>query len=234
MEIRDLGDIVNISSIPEFDEATDIPEGAKNDADSIVLSGQQLVINKRTAKDYIPTKRAQLQSLPFMDNMRDKAVFSIQKKMQSDIIAATIPSGGNTIAYDSGTTLALSDLLEGKELLDGFDVPMEGRCMINAVAQHNDLFNVTGFTSRDFIPAGSPLTAGDFTTPVLGFTPKHTSVLSDVTYLFHPSYLTMAIQDSLNIQAFDMGVDGVRASRVNVDVLWGLKQLDNNRVVKIG
>jgi hypothetical protein len=87
--------------------------------------------------------------------------------------------------------------------------------------------------SRDFIPAGSPITSGSITTPVCGFTIRMTNVVSTTSYWFHPSFLTMAIQDQLSISIYDLGVEGTRGTRVNVDVLWGLKQLDNKRVVSI-
>lgn len=235
-EIKDLGDIVNITSIPEFDEGTVLAEGSANDAESLTLTGQQLTINKRVVKDFIVTKRAQLQSLPFMDGVRDKAVYAIQKKMQSLIIADIVPSAStpdHQIAYDSGSTLALADVLEAKELLDGSDVPAEDRKMINAVPQSNDLFNITGFVSKDFVPNGSPLSTAEFATPLAGFMPMWTSVLTNTSYLFHPSFLTMAVQDDLSIMVYDLGVEGTRASRVNVDLLFGLKQLDNKRVVQL-
>lgn len=236
-EIQDLGDIVNISTIPEFDQATELAEGARNDADAVTMTKQQLVINKRLVKDFIVTKKAQLQSLPMMDKLREHAVYSIMKKMQSLIIADIVPSASapdHQIAFDSGTTLALADILEAKELLDDADVPQSMRKAICGVAQCNDLFNITGFTSRDYIPAGSPLTQGAITTPVLGFDVQMTSELGDVAYMFHPSFMTMAVQDQLSVSAYDLGQDGVRAARVNVDLLFGLKQLDDKRVVKIG
>lgn len=236
-EISNLGDIVNISSIPEFSEANELAEGEKGEAEAVTVSGQQLVINKRVYKDFIVTNRSKLQSLEFVDKLRDHAVYSIQKKMQSNIITDSVPSASapdHQIAFDSGTTLALADLLEGKELLDDQDVSEDMRKMIAAVAQLNDLFNISGFTSRDYIPAGSPLSSGKIQTPVLGFEVMSTTVLSDVVYLFHPSYLTMAIQDQLNIEEFNLGVDGKRAARVNVDLLYGQKLLDDKRIVKIG
>jgi len=235
-EIANLGDIVNISTIPEFGEASLLVEGAAADADSISITGQQLVINKRVHKDYIITKKSQLQSLSFMDGVRDKAVFSIMKKMQSLIIADIVPSAAtpdHQIAYDSGSTLALADILEAKELLDAADVPDSDRCGVMGSAQWNDLFNITGFVSRDFIPAGSPLTEGAIKSPIAGFMPKMTTEVGNTSYWFHPSFMTMAIQDNLNIDVFNLGVDGVRGSRVNVDLLMGIKQLDNLRVVSI-
>lgn len=235
-DIADLGDIVNISTVPEFSEATELAEGSRNDADAVTVTKQQLTINKRLVKDFIVTKRAQLQSLPMMDKLREHAVYSIMKKMQSIIIETIVPSASapdHDISFDSGTTLALADIIEAKELLDQQDVPESDRKMICGVSQYNDLFDITGFTSNSFIPSGSPLTEGSIQTPVLGFNAMMTSELGDVAYLFHPQFLTMAIQDQLNIEVFNLGVDGVRASRVNVDLLFGLKQLDDTRVVKL-
>lgn len=235
-EIQALGDLVNISTIPEFAEAQELAEDQRADAKAVTITGQQLVINKRTACDYIITKRSQLQSLEFMDGVRDKAVHAINKKVQADIISTSIPSAAtpdHQIPYDSGSTLALADILEAKELLDTANVPMGSRKMILDSPQWNDLFNITGFNSKDFIPAGSPLSSGQFTTQLAGFDALLTTEVSGVSHFFHPSYLTIAMQQSLNIAVFDLGVDGKRASRVNVDILWGLKQLDNTRIVEI-
>ena len=41
-DISDLGDTVNIHSIPEFAEANELAEGARNDADSVTVSNLQL------------------------------------------------------------------------------------------------------------------------------------------------------------------------------------------------
>ena len=235
-EIRDLGDIVNISSINEFGEADLLPEGAAGDAEAASISGQQLVIDKRPYKDYIITKTAQLQSLSFMDGVRDKAVYAVQKKMHQIIIDAISPSASapdHSIAYDSGTTLALADILEAKELLDAQDVPDSERAGVMGSAQWNDLFNITGFTSRDFIPAGSPLTEGSIKTPILGFEPRLTTIVGNTSYWFHRSFETMAMQQALNIELAPMSADGIRAHRVNVDLLMGVKQLDNLRVVTL-
>lgn len=236
-EISDLGDTVNISSVPEFSNALDLAEDAAGDADATTISGQQLVINKRPYKDFIVTKKALLQSLPFVDQVRDKAIYAIMKKMQADLITATVPSTSapdHQISFVSGTTLALADALAGKELLDLQDVPQDNRKMLMGAAQWNDLFNINSFVSRDFIPAGSPISSGGFAVPFLGFQMDWTTELGNVVYQFHPSYLTMAMQQSLNVEVFNLGVEGVRGQRVNCDLLWGLKQLDNTRVVKIG
>lgn len=235
-EIQQLGDTVNISSIPEFDEGQELAEDEKADAEAVTISGQQLVINKQVVKDFIVTSKAMRQSISVMDKLREKAIYSVMKKMQSIIIAEIVPNASapdHSIAYDSGTTLALADILEGKELLDDQDVSELGRQMILGTAAQNDLYNITGFISRDFIPAGSPLTSGQFQTPILGFEVKTSSVVGTVSYLFHPSFLTLAVQRRPEVEVFNLGGEGKRAQRVNVTTLFGVKQLDDLRVVTI-
>lgn len=235
--IQNLGDTVHITSFPQFDEAYELAEDEANDADGVTASGQSLVINKRVVKDYIVTSRAQRQSLEHASVLRDLAMFAIMKKMQSIIIETIVPSASapdHQISYDSVTTLALADLLEGKELLDDALVPDDGmRAAVMDSQQWNDLFNITGFVSRDFIPAGSPLTSGTFATPILGFKPKMTTEASDVTYLFHPQFMSLAVQELPEVNVYDLGGQGKRAERVNVDVLFGVKQLSDIRVVSI-
>lgn len=236
-EIQSLGDTVKISSFPEFSAASDIAEDAVNDADAITVAQQSLVINTRSAKDFIITNQAQLQSLPAMDKLRELAVYSIMKKVENNIIDAIVPSSSSPdhqIAFDSGTTLQLADLLEAKELLDAQNVPMSDRHLVVGSAQANDIFNITGFTSSDFILAGSPLTTGELKQPLLGFMPHMTTLISDVVYLFHKSFMTIAAQQGMQIKEYDLGVKGVRATRINCDTLYGIKQLSNIRVVQIG
>lgn len=235
-EIRGLGDIINISTIEDFSEASELSEGAAGLAEAATISGQQLTINKRTYKDFQVTNRAQLQSLPFVDALEEKAVFAINRRMHQVIIDNIVPSASSPdmqIAYDSGTTLALADLLEAKELLDDQDVPFEDRYFTYGSAAGNDLLNITGIVSRDFIPSGSPLSSGQISNDILGFMPRMTTVVGTTTYFHHKSFLTMAMQQGLNIEVHNMGADGVRASRVNSDILWGLKQLDSKRCVTI-
>lgn len=235
-EIQNLGDTVKISSFPEFDDAGELAEDARSDASSITVTQQSLVVDKRIAKDFIITNTAMLQSLPAMEKLRDLAIYSINKKIQALIIAATVPSPSapdHTVAYASGTTLALADLLAVKELLDAQDVPMANRHMVVGAAQLNDLFNVTGFTSSDFGVSNAPLINGGLPSQILGFMPHFTSIIGNTSYYFHSSYQTIAAQQGMSVTEYDLGVDGKRARRINCDTLIGIKQLDNTRVVTL-
>lgn len=235
-DIQALGDTVNVSSFPEFGAATVLAEDGVNDAQGITVSNAQLVINKQIVQDFIVTRQSTFQSLPAIEKLNEGAMYSVMKKIQQLIIDTTSPSSAapdHQLSYTTALTLALADILAAKELLDTANVDGVGRVGIVGAAQKNDLFNITGFTSRDFIPAGSPLTSGDITTPVLGFDIRDTTVVGNTSYWYHPSYLTMAIQEQPAVEVFNLGGDGKRATRVNLTALCGFKQLGNTRVVSI-
>lgn len=235
-EINNLGDTVHINQFPQFDEGVDIAEDQQVDASSVTIAQINLVINSQVAKDFILTKKAMLQSLPAMDKLKELAVYSLMKRVQTKIIAAIVPSPSapdHTISYVSGTTLALADALAAKELLDTQEVPQSGRHTVWGAAQLNDVYNITGFTSSDFITSGAPLQTGQLPPAILGFAPHFTSVVGNTSYWFHESFMTMASQQGVSIEVFNLGVEGKRAVRVNTDTLFGIKQLDSKRVVTI-
>lgn len=235
-EIKSLGDTVNCSQFPEFGDAVELAEDQRNDAASITVSQIQLVINKRVAQDFIITNTAMLQSLPAVQKLQELAIYSIMKKIQALIIALIVPSAtapDHTLAYTSGTTLALADLLAAKELLDAQDVPMANRHLAFGAAQMNDLFNVAGFMSSDFGVSNAPLINGGLPSQILGFMPHFSSLFANVVYLYHSSFFQVAAQQGMSVTQYDLGVDGKRAQRINCDTLLGLKQFDNLRVVTI-
>lgn len=236
-EIQALGDTVRMPSIPQFDQAEEISEDQAVDADAVTITTQSLVINKQVAKDFIITKKAMIQSIDASNGLRDLAIHSILKKMSAVLVAEIAPSASapdHAIAFDSATTLALADILEAKELLDQADVEEASRKLVTGSAQVNDLFNITGFVSRDFNPSASALTTGAINTPVLGFDVSWSSAIGNVAYLFHPLFLQMAVQQAPEVEVTSLAAQGKRATRVNMDVLFGVKQASNVRVVQLG
>ncbi len=235
-EIADLGDRVNVATFPEFDDGEELAEDARSDASAVTVSSQQLIVNKRVVKDFIVTKKAILQSLPAMDKLREMAIYSILKKINSTIIATIVPNAAtpdHSVAFDSGTTLQLADILEGKVLLDNQNVPAADRHMVMGSTQSNDIFNITGFQSSDFVANGG-MSSGKLPPQLLGFMPHFTTTAAAVVYQFHRSFMTMASQQGMDVKEYDLGVEGKRATRVNLDTLYGLKQLDGLRVVTTG
>ena len=235
-EISAIGDRVKIATFPEFSAAAEIAEDASNFADAVTVTSQSLVIDKRIVKDFIITNLALTQSLPAMQKLQDLAIHAIQKRMQALIIAAIVPNAAapdHSIAYTSGTTLALADILASKRLLDAQDVPMENRHMVVGASQLNDLFNITGLVSTDFGASNAPLLNGNLPSQILGYMPHFTSLVSSTSYFFHSSFMTVAAQEGMNVKQFDKGIDGSRSMRINCDTLFGLKQLSGLRVVTI-
>ena len=232
-EVRSLGDTVNVTQFPEFDDAYDFAENEAVPADSVTPSTIQLIINKRTAKDFVISDTASVQSLEHLAKLRDMAFYAIIKRMQQVIIDTIVPSTSapdHTGAYTSGTTLALADYLAAKEALDTADVPEGNRFSVHGAAQWNDFWNITGFTSRDYIPSTNMMQMGSLPGLLLGFNPRMTNAAGSTSYFFHRSFMQMAVQKAPTPKAYDKGVTGHRALRVNLDVLWGLKQFDSKRV----
>lgn len=235
-DISNIGDTVNIPTIPEFLEGSELPEADAADAEAVTVTTQPLVINKRIVKDFIVTNKALLQSIPFVEKLKDLAIYSIQKKIQSLILSLTVPSAAapdHTLAAVSAGVYALADILAQKELLDNQNVPMSDRHLAMGAGPLNDIFNITGFTSSDFVASGSPLQSGQLPAQLVGFMPHFSTVFGSTVYAFHSSYFTMAAQQGMAVNEYDLGVEGRRAKRVNCDTLLGMKQLSNIRVVTL-
>lgn len=236
-EISALGDRVKISTLPEFVDAEIVGEGDRVDAAAITATQQELLINKMVVRDFMVTSQSLMQSLQFMDKMKEYAVYSINKKIEKEIIALIVPNAAtpdHAIAYTSGTTLALADILAAKELLDTQNVPMSDRHIVLGSAQLNDVFNISQFTSADYIAsAGSPVQSGEINGLLAGFKPAFTTLVGNVAYLFHSSFMAIAAQKGMTVTEHDQNSQGLRATRVNCDTLIGMKQLDGLRVVSL-
>lgn len=235
-DIRALGDRVNITEFPQFDLAETIQEDQKVDADSVTAISHELVINKQIVKDYIITDRAKVQTIESEAALRNLVFHSIMRRMQQILIDATVPSAAapdHQLTYTAGTTLALADILAAKELLDQQNVPDDGsRCMVLDAPQWNDLFNITGLTSSDFV-SSRPNESGQPPVSIFGFNPKMTTEANEVSFFFHPQYQEMAVQRGLEVKVFDQGVEGKRSMRVNSSLLMGEEQISDIRVVTI-
>lgn len=235
-EIQQLGDRVLIPTLPDGSVASLVLEGAQSDAQATVASTTPLIINKQAVYDFVVTNIAQLQSINFMDHERDIAFNAIMQRMQKEIISEVSPSGSapdNTISYASGTTLAYADLLSAKRLLDAQNVPEDGRIVISGSGQANDLLNVINFVNTQYNGGSAPSVTGQTPSSLLGFAPKKTTANGNTTFAFHRNFLQMAVQKALTVKIYDLGVNGQRGFRVNVDILFGVKQVHSERVVSI-
>ena len=98
--------------------------------------------------------------------------------------------------------------------------------------EYNILLAESNLQSSDFA-SGQPLVSGKIS-PIFGFTPFSSNQLAAGTVLFgHPSSCTLAVQKEVAVRTHSMESQGIRADRLVSDVLYGVKLLDDNRVVKL-
>ena len=234
-EIKTLGDTVKIPSIADV-VAGNLNEGAAGESQGISASTTDLIINKRTFVDYEITDQAQLQSVPFTEKIRTLAFAAIMRKIQDDLFADVAPSTSapdHTLDYNSGTTLADVDLLAALDLAEDANWPAEGRHTVTGARQKNDVVAITKFADKDTNLGSSPSAMGQITEPIYGDNFQWTTAAGSTTFKFHESFMQMAVQKELQVKLFDKGVTGERADRLNIDILWGNKQIHNDRVVTI-
>ncbi len=231
--VRELGDTVRIPTLPDGSIANIVAEGAKNDAVLETATTQSLVINKRAAKDFIITREADLFSIPIMDGYKDNAIFAIMRQVEQQIIDELVPVVANQLSYDTVNTLGKIDLRSAKDKLDAANVAREGRSLISGSDQANDLLDIPELVDKDFNGGDSPSIDGAVTRAVFGFMPKSTTRVGNTSFLFHRSALQIAFAEQLNITLDSQRVNGVRATRLNVDLLFGVKLTDGDRVVTI-
>ena len=229
------GDTVRIPSLADS-TAVILPEGAAADAVANTASTVSLVVDEMVALDHIVTTQAELQSISFMNHLRDGMTNAIAQKMETQLFSAIVPSAStpdHAIAYDSGTNLSRADILEAKDLLDTQNVPMQDRFMITGVAQMNDLLTVDQLINADYGNGGSGTVNGFLSSQVLGFNAAGSTNAGTTTYLGHPSFLQMVIQKSIDIKVDDLSVIGQRGFRVSASLLFGYLQLHDTRIVTI-
>lgn len=235
-EIVGRGDTVRIPSIADV-TATDLGDGARNDAVTITATTTSLVVDSIAAVDFKISTLAELQSVPHMERLRVLAENAIMRKLQDDIIAAVSPSTSapdHVISYDSGTTLADADILEALDLEGTANWSQStDRYLVTGALQYNDLMGISKFYDQT-LGGNVSVSAGATTGKIYGHTPAQSTACGTTTYLFDGSFMQMAIQRGLNITLTDLAVLGERGYRLNVDLIYGIKQVHNTRVITIG
>lgn len=235
-EIVGRGDTVRIPSIADV-TATDLGDGARNDAVTITATTTSLVVDSIAAVDFKISTLAELQSVPHMERLRVLAEQAIMRKLQDDIIAAVSPSTSapdHVISYDSGTTLADADILEALDLEGTANWSQStDRYLVTGALQYNDLMGIAKFYDQT-LGGNVSVSAGAATGKIYGHTPAQSTACGTTTYLFDGSFMQMAIQRGLNITLTDLAVLGERGYRLNVDLIYGIKQVHNTRVITIG
>jgi len=234
-EISGRGDTVHIPSIADV-TATDLLDGARNDAITITATVDDLVVDSIAAVDFKVSTLADLQSIPFMDELRARGSAAILRKIQDDMIAAVSPSASapdHVIAYDSSTTLQDADLLEAFDLEATANwARSQDKYLVTGELQYNDIANIAKFYDKT-LSGVAGVEQGKMLAPVYGHSVSSSTACGTTTYLFEGSFMQAAI-GGLNVSVTDLAVLGERGYRLNMDVIYGIKQVHNDRVITIG
>ncbi len=205
--------------------------------ETMVLSNFEITVNSRAVASFEFTSLAQLQSLAFEQEAQAALVYAVQKQIENTIIAAMIPSASapdHQIAPASASDLAAADVASLRTLLSQAKVARNNRWLVLDPAYYGDLLNKTAFTSQDFIPGSATVSSGEFSSPLFGFrVVEHDLLGADIGYAFHPSALSIVLQQGMNIQISNQHVNKKFGYILSADMVFGISLFDNKRLAKI-
>lgn len=230
-----VGDTVRIPTWADGTAAF-VVDGQAVDAQSTAQSTQSLVVDKIIAYDEIVTQLADLQSFEYMNMLRDRGTAAMLDKVDTYLYTLISPSTSapdHVIDFDSGSTMVGADILEGKDLLDIQNVSSTERKLICGTAQYNDMLTLDPFVRSSYGNSATGSSQGVISEPAYGFDISSSTNAGAAAYLFHPSFMQMAIQKNLEVKVDDLSSQGIRGHRVSMTLIMGAKQIDNTRVVAL-
>lgn len=234
-EIRNFGDTVNVQQIvaPTGEIITD--DKAQFNSSTMQVNRIAITANKRASAAFEFTDMAQLQSMAFQQDAQEALLYAIRLKLESDIIAALVPSPSapdHDIAPASASDLAAADLGSIRTLLSAAKVPVSNRKLLLAPSYYGDLLSKTQVTSSDFV-AGNSAQAGVIS-QFMGFEiMEHNLLSADVGYAVHPSALLLVMQQDIRIKISDLHSQNKYGYLLSADMVYGFTLADNKRLVKI-
>jgi hypothetical protein len=233
--ISQFGDTVNVQQIvaPTGEIITD--DKAQFNSSAMQVNRIAITANKRASAAFEFTDLAQLQSMAFQAEAQEALVYAIRLKLESDLVAALIPSASapdHQIAPASASDLAAADLGSIRTLLSTAKVPVSNRSLLLAPSYYGDLLSKTQVTSADFVQ-GNSAQAGVLS-QFMGFQiAEHNLLAADVGYAVHPSALLLVMQQDIRIKISDLHSQNKYGYLLSADMVYGFTLADNTRIVKI-
>jgi hypothetical protein len=234
-EIKAMGDTVRVNTIKAPTASILADDTTVFTSQELETSQNTIVINKRIVASFDITERAQLQSIKFMDEVREALMYSLAEKLELEVLSVMIPSASSPdhqIAPAAASSLAVVDLGTLRRLLSAAKVPMMNRKLALDVNYYSDLLALTNITSKDFVSSlnGQEGVVDKF----MGFQIKEHQLLgTDIGYAYHPSAVQLAMQSEPRILTSDLHANGKFGMKISADLLCGISLFDNTRIVKI-
>lgn len=229
------GDVLNVQQFaaPAGEVLTD--DEATFAVDTLSVTNKTITVNKRASAAFDFSDLAQLQSLQFEQEAIAALTYSVRKNLESQIIAALIPSAAapdHQVAPATLGTIAAADLNTARTLLSTQLVPVEGRFGIMSPDYYGSMMLSTNIMSRDFT-AGNNSNTGVVDSFVGFQLMEHNLLAATTAYFAHPSALQLVIQQDIRIKISDLHSTGKYAYRMSADMVFGLSLFDDKRIVKI-
>jgi len=235
--IRQMGDTVKVNQIVAPDGEVLTNDKDVFNSETMVVNQFSVVVNSRAVASFEFTDLAQLQSQSFEREAQEALVYAVQKQIETQIIAALLPSTtapDHTIAPVSAGDLDASDVAGLRTLLSLQKVPKTNRHLLVDPQYFGDLIQKTNFISSDFIPAGSPVSSGELNSPLYGFrVAEHDLLGADIGYAVHASALQMVMQQGMRIKISDLHAQSKFGFKMSADIVFGLSLFDNKRIIEI-
>jgi hypothetical protein len=155
-EIKAMGDTVKVNTITVAAAETLTSDKDKFKASKIVVAQKSLTVNRRTVHAVEITDLAQLQSIPFMEQLKSEMTYQVMLKMEQEVLAE-IRANATTYAIATSGTYVKDDLIDARSkaasLLWG---NLPDRYSAIGIGYYGDLLKSSVLTSTDFID-GRPL-----------------------------------------------------------------------------
>ena len=229
-------------TVPSF-PAPSVSTKAENtavDAQAITWVGTQMLLDQHKVVQYLVEDIAMAQAKPeLIGPMLDAAARKLAEDMDDSIYtalkAASATAPDHRIAYaNSGSTdtLGQADILEARRLLNVQNLPQEDRFFAINPTQEKEILSIDTFVEADKYGAREPLLNGELGR-LFGFRIIMSNLVdSKEAVAYHRSACAFGWQIQPKVESFrDVAY---LADRLSISHLYGVKLLDDTRVVKIG
>jgi hypothetical protein len=234
-EIASLGQTVNVNQIGPITASDLADDESVFESAALVNSNFTVTANKLAVASVEITDMAKLQSIDFQNDLIDELTFALLYKLETNIIAALIPSASapdHDIAPAVASDLAAVDLGAVRTLASRAKWPLMNRYFVASPEYYSDLANKTQIMSTDFSQANN--SDAGAVQKFMGFGIGESNVLgTDTAFACHPSALQLVMQKGITIKVSDQHVNRKLGYLVSAHMIYGYQLFDNKRIIKI-
>jgi hypothetical protein len=235
-EIKKKGDTVKINTfVAPTGELLEV--GVSNtfdiNSEAITITQQEVKADRIARASFVVENIADLQSMSFQAEAQEALLYAVGKQMEDYIISGLIPDASHDLAPIAASDFAAADMSAARRLLSKHKVPNSRRRAFLDVDYYSDLSLKTQITSSDYV-SSRPTESGVIGNNLYGFEVSENNNLgADVGYFCHPTAMALVMQSGMEIKLSDMHPAGKDGWILTAQIVFGIKLLDNKRIVRI-